>query len=373
MSQSLVVQLLLKTGTFSQDLKSAKGQIQSFQKGCQGAGDAVSAFTNGLGVNMGVLTKYAPYAAAAAAAGKVLRDSFLANTDAMDDFNREAEAVKSTYRLFSSQLFKNGKLTVDFGGVSEQAREYYNALDNAKTSAVAINTQLQLQNVEYDRLFATAMDVSLSEVDRLEALNEASNVLRRQFTLKKQMAQFDKMVAKEGLENQLVSRGITKQWLEGKGQSMLRDLLQFNPQTGVFAFDDYYNSVNTLNANTAGHKGVWGRTVDMMNTAAGTKAVKQQAKAAGYEDVNAYLQALKKEEDEATAAINSTKYQLAQALHNLRGTTEGYESISKYVLLVLNDLGLKQVDAENKAVKAQIERLRKRIQSGDKKDGMNRR
>lgn len=366
MANNLVIQLLLKTGTFSNDLKTAKGQVQNFQKGCQNAGDAMSAFGRSLGVNIGSLTRFAPAAAAAAAAGKVLKDSFKNNTDAMDAFNREAEVVKSTYRSLTAQLFKNGSMTMDFKGIAAQAREYYDALDQANVASVAITNELKLQQVEYDRLYATAMDVSLSEVDRLEALNEASRVMEHQITLKRQMAQFDRQAAKEGLENGLVSSGINKYWLETEGQKMLKELLQFDSANGQYMFDTFFGSVNPNNARTGVfNTGAYGRVIEKMRTTGGAKSVEREALEKGYKDVNEYLEALRKEENQATEVINSTRYQLAQALHNMRGSTEGYEQISKYILLYLNDFGLEQIDAEAKQTRALIERLRKRITGRD--------
>ena len=367
MANNLVVQLLLKTGTFSNDLKTAKGQVQNFQKGCQNAGDAMSAFGRSLGVNIGSLTRFAPAAAAAAAAGKVLKDSFKNNTDAMDAFNREAEVVKSTYRSLTAQLFKNGSMTMDFKGIAAQAREYYDALDQANVASVAITNELKLQQVEYDRLYATAMDVSLSEVDRLEALNEASRVMEHQITLKRQMAQFDRQAAKEGLENGLVSSGINKYWLETEGQKMLKELLQFDSTNGQYMFDTYFGSVNPNSARTGvftGHKGAYDTAIDAISTM-GKKQQEEYARSRGYKSVQEMLDKLKAEQENSTKTINSTKYQLAQALHNMRGSTQGYEQISKYILLYLNDFGLQQIDAEAKQTRALIERLRKRITGRD--------
>ena len=366
MANNLVVQLLLKTGTFSDDLKTARGQVQNFQKGCQNASDAMDAFGKSLGVDIGSLTKFAPAAAAAAAAGKILKDSFKNNTDAMDNFNREAEVVKATYRSLTTQLFKNGSMTMDFKGIATQAREYYDAIDQAGVAQVAITNELKLQQVEYDQLYATAMDVSLSEVNRLEALNEASNVLEHQLTLKRQMAQFDRQAAKEGLENGLVSSGINKYWLETEGQNMLKELLQFDSSNGQYMFDTFFGSVNPNSArNGVFNTGIYARTIEKMKTREGAKAVEREALEKGYNNVTEYLDALRREEEQATEVINSTKYQLAQALHNMRGSTQGFEQISKYILLVLNDFGLQQIDAEAKQTRALIERLRKRITGRD--------
>ena len=365
MANNLVVQLLLKTGTFSQDLKQAGGQVKQFRKGCSDAGDVVSAFSKSLGVNIGAIKKFAPAAAAAAAAGKILKDSFKQNTDAMDAFNREAEVVKSTYRSLTSQLFKTGNMSFDFKGIAEQAREYYNAMDSANVANMAITNELKLQQVEYDRLYAVAMDVSLGEVDRLEALNQASVVLENQIKLKKQLAQFDKNAAKETLENRIVGSGVNKRWLENEGQQVLKDLMEYDEANGQYMFDTFYNSIKTTNANTGvlGHGGIYDRTITKMGTPKGAKSVEEEAKRSG-KDLNTYLEDLKQQQIESTKTINSAKYQLAQALHNIRVDEKGREEISKYILLYLNDYGIEDVDAQAQATRAMIERLRKRIKGG---------
>ena len=256
---------------------------------------------------------------------------------------------------------------MDFKGIAAQAREYYDALDQANVASVAITNELKLQQVEYDRLYATAMDVSLSEVDRLEALNEASRVMEHQITLKRQMAQFDRQAAKEGLENGLVSSGINKYWLETEGQKMLKELLQFDSANGQYMFDTYFGSVNPNSARTGvftGHKGAYDTAIDAISTM-GKKQQEEYARSRGYKSVQEMLDKLKAEQENSTKTINSTKYQLAQALHNMRGSTQGYEQISKYILLYLNDFGLQQIDAEAKQTRALIERLRKRITGRD--------
>lgn len=367
MSQNLVVQLLLKTGTFSTDLKTAKGQVQSFQKGCQNAGDAVSAFSSALGVNLGSLAKFSGYAAAAAAAGKILKDSFKENREAMDAFNTATEQAKSTYKAFTSQLFNKSRMSIDFAGIADQAKEYYDAMDNAQNASFAITTQLQLQQVEYDKLYATATDVSLSEVDRLEALNEATKVLQRQYTLRRQMAQFEKIVAKERLENLLTGRGISKAWLESsEGQSMLKSLMQMNGN-GTMAYENYYRSINTNDARTgglfSGHQGIYQRYVEMLSNPFTARQVEAEALEKGYRNVTEFLNALRAQEEEATTVVNSMKYRLSEALFNLQSTNG--EDLSKYITLYLNDMGLAIIDAERASADAMIERLRKRITGRD--------
>lgn len=74
MPNNLVVQLLLKTGTFSDDLKTARGQIQNFQKGCSTAGKAVSGFSQALGINIGGIAKFGGVVGIAVAAGKEFKN-----------------------------------------------------------------------------------------------------------------------------------------------------------------------------------------------------------------------------------------------------------------------------------------------------------
>lgn len=74
MPNNLVVQLLLKTGSFSDDLKTARGQIQNFQKGCSTAGKAVSGFSQALGINIGGIAKFGGVVGIAAAAGKEFKN-----------------------------------------------------------------------------------------------------------------------------------------------------------------------------------------------------------------------------------------------------------------------------------------------------------
>lgn len=74
MPNNLVVQLLLKTGAFSDDLKTARGQIQNFQKGCSTAGQAVSGFSQALGINIGGIAKFGGVVGIAVAAGKEFKN-----------------------------------------------------------------------------------------------------------------------------------------------------------------------------------------------------------------------------------------------------------------------------------------------------------
>lgn len=114
---NLVVQLLLRTGTFSTDLKTARGQVQNFQQGCQTAGKSISNFGSALGLNVGTLSKFAGAAGAAYLAGKefkAIMDSTQTTSDAfqnaiagcqgvIDSFNRAI--AMSDFSAFSNGLW----------------------------------------------------------------------------------------------------------------------------------------------------------------------------------------------------------------------------------------------------------------------------
>lgn len=135
---NLVVQLLLKTGTFSTDLKTARGQIQNFQQGCQTAGRSLSGFGQALGINVGALTKFGGAVGAAVVAGKALKgilDSTQTSADAFDGAIAgckgvvDALAVSIASADFST--FQNG-----LWGVFDAAKAARDALDDLQDATL---------------------------------------------------------------------------------------------------------------------------------------------------------------------------------------------------------------------------------------------
>mgnify|MGYP003505122994 CR=1 FL=1 len=141
MAQNLVVQLLLKTGTFSNDLKTAKGQIQNFQKGCQTAGDSLSEFGSALGINVGALTKLGGAIGAASLAGKGFKEIIDSNQTSSDTFQATLYSLKTAagelaYSLatFDFSNFNNGLLDMISRG-----REAANAIDQLGNTLMSYN------------------------------------------------------------------------------------------------------------------------------------------------------------------------------------------------------------------------------------------
>ena len=141
MANNLVVQLLLKTGTFSNDLKTAKGQIQNFQKGCQIAGNSLSEFGSALGINVGALTKLGGAIGAASLAGKGFKEIIDSNQTSSDTFQGTLYSLKTAagelaYALgtFDFSNFNNGLLDMISRG-----REAANAIDQLGNTLMSYN------------------------------------------------------------------------------------------------------------------------------------------------------------------------------------------------------------------------------------------
>lgn len=138
---NLVVQLMLRTGTFSTDLKTARGQIQNFQKGCETAGKSMSEFGSSLGLNVGALTKLGGAIGAASLAGKGFKeiiDSTQSSADAFDGAISgcrgvvDALAVSIASADFST--FQNG-----LWGVFNAAKAARDALDDLQDAQLGYN------------------------------------------------------------------------------------------------------------------------------------------------------------------------------------------------------------------------------------------
>lgn len=69
----LVMNLLLKTGGFSNDIKTAKREIQDFKNNASNAGKSVEGFSSSLGINIGVLGKLGSAIGIATSAGAAFK------------------------------------------------------------------------------------------------------------------------------------------------------------------------------------------------------------------------------------------------------------------------------------------------------------
>ena len=141
MANNLVVQLLLKTGTFSNDIKTAKGQIQNFQKGCQTAGKSLSEFGSTLGLNVGALTKFGGAVGAAAAAGSALKGIIDSTQTSADVFDGAIAGCKGVVDALAVSIASADFSTFQDGlwGVFNAAKAARDALDDLQDAQLGYN------------------------------------------------------------------------------------------------------------------------------------------------------------------------------------------------------------------------------------------
>lgn len=139
MPNNLVVQLLLKTGAFSDDLKTARGQIQNFQKGCSTAGKAVSGFSQSLGINIDGIAKFGGVVGIAVAAGKEFKNILESSQTTADSLEGAIAGCKGVIDSFRTSI-----ATMDFSSfgnglwdVFEAAKAVQNAIDQLGNTQIA--------------------------------------------------------------------------------------------------------------------------------------------------------------------------------------------------------------------------------------------
>lgn len=141
MANNLVVQLLLKTGTFSTDLKTARGQIQNFQKGCETAGKSMSEFGSALGLNVGTLTKLGGAIGAASLAGKGFKEIIDSTQSSADAFDGAISGCRGVVDALAVSIASADFSTFQDGlwGVFNAAKAARDALDDLQDAQLGYN------------------------------------------------------------------------------------------------------------------------------------------------------------------------------------------------------------------------------------------
>ena len=191
MANNLVVQLLLKTGTFSTDLKTAKGQIQNFQQGCSTAGKSLDAFSKGLGVNVGALTKFGTVVGVAAAAGKGFKDVMESTQTTSDAFYGAIEGCKGVVEAFKVSLATADFSTFQNGlwGIFDAAKAMRGALDDLGDAQLAFDyksTKNRREALEQENIYRTAQTTAEKEAakQRWEEIVKAQEEAAANFSYK---------------------------------------------------------------------------------------------------------------------------------------------------------------------------------------------
>lgn len=184
MSQNLVVQLLLKTGTFSSDLKTARGQIQNFQKGCQTAGKSLSSFGSAIGINIGSLAKFGSTVGAAALAGKEFKNIMYSSQTTADSFEGAIAGCKGVIDSFRTSIatmdfssFKNG-----LWDVFEAAKEVQNAIDQLGNTQIAYDYKSKQNQTKFQEAYNMFKDPESTQQMKEDAKKQMKEAVDAQFT-----------------------------------------------------------------------------------------------------------------------------------------------------------------------------------------------
>ncbi len=172
---NLVVQLLLKTGTFSTDLKKAGGQVQQFKKGCDTAGKSVSAFGKALGVDVGALTKFGGAVGAAVVAGKAMKAMIDSNQTSADAFQGVLYGCKTAVGEFAYAIstFDFTNFNDGLSGLIKRARDAYKEIDQLADTLRGYSVLEAKAAAAVAHARKVARDSNASKADK-EAANQAA-------------------------------------------------------------------------------------------------------------------------------------------------------------------------------------------------------
>lgn len=339
MANNLVIQLLLKTGSFSSDLKQAKGQIQNFQKGCQTAGQSLSGFSQALGINVGALTKFGGAVGVAVAAGKSLKAIIESNQTTADAFEGVMYASKTAvselaYAIgtFDFSNFQNG-----LGNLIERAKKANQEIDQLGNTLMSYNVAQAKAQTAIAKARAGQKNKDLSKEEK-QALVDAANVALAE-------ARESTEVALADFENAIVAevnaRGAK---LNGDGAMTIVD--KFLTLDGTKVRDEvkasmktikkeYDKALNDLQSRYTKVTTIGGGNTGFTQTITGvdTKNKDYQRELAAlndqYKELHTYNVLLVKEQDKELEKIGQQRvqmYQLEASLYNMEGSLDMVEN-----------------------------------------------
>ena len=187
MANNLVVQLLLKTGAFSSDLKTARGQIQNFQKGCSTAGKSLSSFGSAIGINIGSIAKFGGVVGAATLAGKEFKnimDSSQTTADALEGAIAGCKGVVDGFRTSIASMdfssFKNG-----LWDVYDAAKAVQNAIDQLGNTQIAYDYKTKQNQTKFQEAYNMFKDPKSTPQMKEDAKKQMQEAVDEQFAYAK--------------------------------------------------------------------------------------------------------------------------------------------------------------------------------------------
>ena len=184
MPNNLVVQLLLKTGAFSDDLKTARGQIQNFQKGCSTAGKAVSGFSEALGINIGGIAKFGGVVGIAVAAGKEFKNILESNQTTSDALAGAIAGCKGVIDSFRTSIASRDFTLLSDGlwSAYNAAKSVQDALDQLANTQIAYDYKSAKNQTKFQEAYTMYKDPESTPEMKEEAKKKMKEAVDAQFT-----------------------------------------------------------------------------------------------------------------------------------------------------------------------------------------------
>ena len=181
----LVVKLMMKTGQFSNDLNTAKTQIQGFKQGFNDTANAVGKVSSGLGGLMKNLASFNVKAAALAGTFKAFKFGVQSSQSYTDLWGRRIGTVKGYIEQLAVSMatldfnaFKNGFLEI-----GRAARDATDALDNLWTAGQAFSYLSGRYSNKLTNAYNIMNDLDSTQEQKdtaYKAAQEAYNMLEEQ-------------------------------------------------------------------------------------------------------------------------------------------------------------------------------------------------
>lgn len=181
----LVVKLMMKTGQFSNDLNTAKTQIQGFKQGFNDTANAVGKVSSGLGGLMKSLASFNVKAAALAGTFKAFKFGVQSSQSYTDLWGRRIGTVKGYIEQLAVSMatmdfnaFRNGFLEI-----GRAARDATDALDNLWTAGQAFSYLSGRYSNKLTNAYNVMNDLDSTQEQKdtaYKAAQEAYNMLEEQ-------------------------------------------------------------------------------------------------------------------------------------------------------------------------------------------------
>ena len=181
----LVVKLMMKTGQFSNDLNTAKTQIQGFKQGFNDTANAVGKVSSGLGGLMKNLASFNVKAAALAGTFKAFKFGVQSSQSYTDLWESRIAGLKGVVKEFANSMatldfmtFRNG-----MGSIISSARAAAEAIDNLQDAQAAYGYLSKKYTNRIGEAYNVINDQESTQAEKDAAYNTAHaayNALKKQ-------------------------------------------------------------------------------------------------------------------------------------------------------------------------------------------------